>query len=226
VPLLMSMEFLRHHPNKLLSCYLGCAILISLFTIGRAGSDTYYFLDCVFILSALSAALLAKRISESSGAGESMFLLGLTVFLGQWFAPRPPNQHDFVADYSVQEYLRRNFSPGTQAFSYYAGDLVRAGLQVPFTNIYHYVQLVRNGTVPEWELVDQLDQRRFGLIVLNFDLKASGDDYWANYYLTAAMRRAILLKYRPAATLDLPGPEKFESSDRMYSWIPRLSNGE
>ena len=113
-----------------------------------------------------------------------MLLLSITIFLGQWFAEAPPEPSNFSRDQAVQDFLRQNFSPGTPALSYFAGDLVRAGLETPITNPYHYAQLIRKGALSDQDLVNQLQARRFGVVVLNFDLEAEKDDYWANYYLT------------------------------------------
>ncbi len=226
VPLLVGLEFLRLHPNKLLSCYLGCALFLGLLTVAREGSDSNYFLECVLLLSALLAALFAKRIADSPRALELLLLLGVTLFLGQWFVPPAPQPEDFARDRAVQDYLRRNFSPHTPALGYYTGDLVRAGLETPISNLFHYAWLTRQGVLSNRDLVAQLDARRYGVIVLNFDLQGQEDSNRKDYYLIQPLRQTILANYRPAASLEMPGPEKYRPSDRFYAWVPRTPGGD
>ncbi len=226
VPVLVALEFLRSCPNRLLSCYLGCAVFISLLTVAREGSDTQYFLECALLLSALFAALLAKRIAEGRRAVEVLCLLVAALFLGQWFAPGAPRPEDFARDRGVQDYLRRNFAPHTPALGYYAGDLVRAGLGTPISNLYHYTWLIRKGKVSDRHLQAQLGSRRYSVIVLNFDLDREKDPNQTEYYLTEPLRQVIRANYRLAGSLEMPGPEKFRVEDRFYAWVPKNAIGD
>ncbi len=225
VPFLIALEFLRSYPNKLLSCYLGCAVMLSLLTVAREGSDTNYFLECVLLLSAFLSALFAKRIADTPRGVELLFLLAVTFFLGQWFAPPAPRPADFARDRAVQDYLRRNFAPHSPALGYYAGDLVRAGLETPISNLYHYSWLIRKGRLSDRDLVAQLGRSRYGVIVLNFDLQREKDPDRTEYYLTEPLRQAIRANYRLAASLEMPGPEKLRPDDRFYLWVPSPSGG-
>ncbi len=124
-------------------------------------------------------------------------------------------------DSAVQAYLKQRFPPRTPALGRYSGDLVRAGLETPITNIYHYTWLVRAGVLSDRDLVFQLQNRRFGVIVLTFDLQNDQDSYWENVDLTKAMRRAIQENYQLDEILEMPDPEKFRAEDRLYVWVPR-----
>lgn len=224
VPLLVSLEYLKSHPDRLLLCYLVCTFVLSLITVARAGSDTYYFLECVLISSILFAALLARRISEPGRVPELLILLVVTLFVGQWFRMPAPSARDFREDAAVQEYLTQHFPRGTPTLSYYAGDVVRAGLALPFTNLYHYNQLIRKGVVRERVMPILIEKRRFGLILLDFDLGNEQSDYFLNYYLTPAMREAIREHYRLSDTIEMPGPEKLREEAKFYVWVPRAEN--
>jgi hypothetical protein len=225
VPLLVSLEYLKNYPDRLLLAYLICALALSLVTVARAGSDTYYFLECVLISSILFSALFARRISEPGRAPELLVLLVVTLFVGQWFRTPTPSQRDFEKDSAVQTYLTSRFPRGTRTLSYYSGDVVRAGLTLPFTNLYHYNQLIRKGVVDGQEMPGLIAKRHFGLILLDFDLEKEQSDYYLNYYLTPAIREAIRANYRLSDTLDMPGPEQMREQAKFYVWVPNSSGG-
>ena len=225
VPLLVSLEFLRLFPDRLLKCYLLCAFALAMLTVARAGSDTYYFLECVLICSILFAALVGKRISEPARAVELVVLLIVALFVGQWFRTPIPSMQNFSQDRGVQEYLQQQFSRGTPALSYYAGDMVRAGLALPFTNLYHYNQLIRKGVVSDRDMTGLLAHHYFGAVVLDFDLEKEGPNYYTEYYLTQSLRSAIRANYQLATVLDMPGLEKLRDEARFYVWIPRAPGG-
>jgi hypothetical protein len=221
VPFLVSVEFLRAQRELFLACYLPCAVVICLLEMGKEGSETNYFLECIFVFSVLFAAFLARRIAEPARAMELLVLLGVALFTAQFVVAPPPSPTDFDRDRALQDFMRRNFRPQTQALGYYTGDLVRAGLDVPLSDLYQYSQLVRNGTLSDQGLLARLDGRSFGLIVLTFDLAAGTDRRCADRYLTDPIKRSILVNYRPAASLDLPEVEKLHVDDRFYAWVPK-----
>jgi hypothetical protein len=221
VPLLVALEFLRLYPNRLLSCYLGFAVLVAVVTVAREGSRTNYFLECVLVLSVLFSALLAQRGSDPTYAAGLTVLLGVALFVGQRLGTLNPRPEDFGKDRVVQDYLRQHFPPQTEALGYYAGDLVRAGLAVPIPDLFQFGWQVRKGTVSDHDLLARLEHQRFGLVLLNYDLERKQDPRWADYYMTATFRELILANYRLVTILDMPGPEKFHDDDRFYLWVPR-----
>jgi hypothetical protein len=218
VPLLVGIRSLRVQPDKFLACYLGCTIFLGLATVGRAGSGRYYFYECALILSVLFAALAWKRITQGSNSLEFVLLLGISLFLGQLLTPASPGEEDFVRDRAVQNYLRQHFEPETLALGYYSGELMRAGLETPISNIYHYSWLVRKGLIPNQSLVDQIRNRRYGLIAYTTDLRK-----FQSPSLTESAQHAILANYRLEAVLELPKPAQSQPSDRFYAWVPRPS---
>ncbi|MBI4165530.1 MAG: hypothetical protein HY508_07335 [Acidobacteria bacterium] len=220
VPLLVSLEYLKNYPDRLFLTYLISAFLLSLVTVARAGSDTYYFLECALICSILFSALLARRISEPGRAPELLTLLVVTLFVGQWFRTPAPSARDFQEDSALQAFLTSRFPRGTRTLSYHSGDVIRAGLALPFTNLYHYNQLIRNGVVDGQEMPGLITQRHFGLILLDFDLHNEPSDYYAEFYLTRAIRDSICTHYHQVETIDMPGPERIRDYAKLYVWVP------
>jgi len=221
VPLLVGLEFVRAHRDAFLACYLPTAAGVALLAVGREGSDTNYFLESILILATLYAALLAERIDDPARAVELLALLAVSLLAGQLFTPSLPRPDDFARDQALQDYLRKNFPPRTRALGYYTGDLVRAGLSTPVSNLFQYVQLIGTGALADRDLAESLEKREFGVIILTFDLEAGIDERCLKNYLTSRLATAIKDNYQPHASLDLPGPEKFHSTDRFYAWVPR-----
>ncbi len=221
VPILVGLEYLRVHREKFLACYLACAVGFALLGVGKAGSDTNYFLECIFLLSVLFAALLARRIAEPARAFELLVLLVVATALALLFVPSAPSRRDFERDRALQDYLRANIPPGTRALSYYAGDMIRAGLELPVSDIYQHTWLTRTGTLDDRGIVTQLEKRTYGVVVVDIDLEREKQKYWLDYCLTEPVRRAIQTEYRLAATLEMPDMEKLRGEARLYIWVPR-----
>lgn len=223
VPMLVAFEFVRVHRDKLFACYLTAAAIFSLLAVGKEGSDPNYFLESILILAALFAALLAERIAQPARAVELLVLLAVTLFAGQFFTPSAPRPDDFARDQALQDYLRKTFPPRTRALGYYTGDLVRAGLETPISDLYQYAQLTRTGTLSDRDLAVALERRDFGVIILTFDLQAGKDQGCMKRYLTERWAKTIRENYKPTESLPLPGPEKLHADDRFYAWVPRTN---
>jgi len=220
LPFLGGVGFLRWHPNRLLSCYLGCSTLFSISAFSRAGNNTYYFLEVVLILSSLVAALLADKKTTTLRTGGLMACLGISLLCCQmWFTPATPRRQDFERDRAIQVYLREHFPNDTLALGYYTADLLRAGLKTPITNLYHYNQLIRKGILSDQALLDQLRDHRFGVILLTYDIQTQSSTH-PPAYLTERLRQAILRNYVLAASQEMPAPQKFQEDDRWYVWVP------
>ena len=225
VPILVGLECLRVHREKLLTCYLACAVGFALLGVGKVGSDTNYFLECVFILSVLFAVLLAKRIAEPARATELLVLLLVASALALFFTPSTPSRRDFERDRALQDYLRANFPPGTRALSYYAGDLIRAGLELPVSDLFQHTWLAHAGRLDDRGIVTQLEKHNYGVVLLDIDLQTEKQKYWLDYSLTEPVRRAIQTEYRLAMTLEMPEVEKLRGEARLYIWVPRTEAG-
>jgi hypothetical protein len=221
VPLLVGWECVRVHRDRFFACYLTAAVIIALLAVGKEGSDTNYFLESILVLASLYAALLAERIAQPARAIELLVLLTVTLFAGQFFMPSAPRPEDFVRDAALQDYLRKHFPPRTRALGYYTGDLLRAGLETPISDLYQYAQLARKGALSDRDLAAALERREFGVITLTFDLRAGKDEGCKKRYLTERLAKAIAENYQPAASLELPSPEQFHSDDQFHAWVPR-----
>ncbi len=227
VPLLVALGFVRKHPDRLLTCYLVCAVLLSVGVVPKAGSSTNYFLESQAIFSTLFAAQIVVGSRRTAGAAKWLGILVAALLLQSiWPTGHVPRPDDFKRDQAIQEFLRSNFAPDTPALSFWVGDLVRADLDTPFPNIYHFKELVQNGILKEKTLTDQIERHRFGLVLLDFDLRTHQNDRMANLYLTPGVRASILANYRVAAVLDLPGPEKNPINEAAYFWVPRSEPAE
>jgi hypothetical protein len=223
VPLLLGLEFLRVQRDKLLACYLGCAAMLSLATVGRQGSDSNYFLECAVVLSVLVAALVARNLSAQRPVSEILILLAVMLFLAQPLSCRTPRAEDFASDRQVQELLRKNFPPHTLVLASYPGDFLRAGLDTPTTDLFMYSYLVLQGKLPEGNLLMQLRERSFALVAIHYDLRDEQNARHRIDPLPDSWRGAILQNYQLITTIDIPAPERFLGEDRFYIWIPRTN---
>jgi len=224
LPSLVGLEFVRVSGDKLLGCYLICAIVLSLLTVARSGSDSYYFLEPALITSCLFGALFATRATDPASSRELLALLAVTVFLGQWGGGQSPSPGAFQQDRAVQDYLRQRFAPGTPALSYYVGDMVRAGLSTPVTNVYHYSFLIRKRTLSDRDLIRQIEDHSFGVVAVGFDLQSEEGTIWADHYLTRSVRDAIRSEYQLVDRLKMPRPERVREPGWLYFWIPKTGS--
>jgi hypothetical protein len=219
VPMLLAAEFLRSHPNRLLSCYMGCALFLGVLTVGKTGSSVQYFFELLLIVAVLMACLVAERLGTQ--AAEVLVFLVMVVFLGQLLAPPPPRAGDFSQDQAIQDFLRRHFAPHTPSLGFYTGDLTRADLEVPISDVSHYIELTRQATLPDQDLQNQIAHHRFGLIVVSLRLRTPEDCLPTVYDCTVPLARAMLENYRPLTSLALPSPERNQDDFRFYVWVPK-----
>lgn len=220
IPLWMAIRALRVFQDKLLTYYFAFALSLSLLSIGRTGSDTNYFLECGLVVAVLLGAHLARPVEEPARDAGLMVLLMGTLLAGQLIKPHAPTVEDFRRDQNVQQYLRSHFAPGTPALSYYAGDVVRAGLTLPVSDLYLYNQLIVKGTIDGRDLKGLIEKRQFGLILLGFDLQKEGKGPVADFYLTGPIRRSILANYQLKETLAMPLAGRLRLLPLFYVWVP------
>lgn len=223
VPVLLAFEYLRKHPDKMLMCYMVCAVVIGIVTIGKATAFIQYFFDTLFLVSVLVPALLAKKIEEGSFPADVVFLLAIALFAGQWYTPPAPSHKAFEQFSAVQSYFRQNFPPHARAIGLRGGDLVQAGFDTPFSDLFTTETLARWGVVSDRHLVKQIRAGWFSLIVLDFNLHKKTDPIWLNYYLTQDARDAIASEYRVVDSLPVPQPTKLFPQDQLYIYIPKSS---
>jgi hypothetical protein len=230
VPLLAGADYLDHHPQKIVTCYaiIASAVYFALLFSSGSGADTNRCLEAVVILSCLAAA----RIGTSETVFGSFAWLAALAFTfvivsllsNAFVVPRVTSQ-DFTADTGVQRYLRQTFSPETSALTYYAGDPLRAGLQVPITNLWHYAALLRRGVISDRDIVSRIERGGYGVILLDFNLTSASADS-ADFYTTSSMRDAIFRHYELKTRLELPTPELTRFNEKtVYIWVPKETAG-
>jgi hypothetical protein len=222
VPLLVGLEALRVHRDRLVICYLLCAVILALTALSKVGSDSNYYLEPIYLLSALFATTIADRIGRAAETVELLVLLGMALFLGQFFTVPTPSASDFEKDRAIQSYLRHNFPLRAPTLGIPTGDLLRAGLGTPTSDIYQYSQLIRKGTLSDVQLVSAFESRKFKAIVMGCDLEQEDPRRsCVERFLTRRLAWAILQNYRLAKSLDLPSPERFGPEDRFHVWVPK-----
>jgi hypothetical protein len=230
VPLLGSVDFVDQYPDKLVACYalISAGGYFLLLLSSGSGADTNRCLEAAVVLS----CLLAARITTSQGilsgfawTGALALTLTLVALLGSAFVIPRVTRADFATDAALQNYLRESLSAGTSVLSYYPADPLRAKLEVPVTNWWHYSALIRKGTLSDRDIVSRIDRGGYGAILLDFDVTRPGSAKMADFYTTKAMRDALLRSYAPAARLTLPIPEITRFTDgNLYVWVPRKTN--
>jgi hypothetical protein len=222
LPLLFGVEYLRRYSNPMVRCYLVCAVVLGLLMFSKGGSGVYYFFESVLLMSALLPAFLAKRLRQGGCPVDLVLLLGLMLFAGQGFGKPPPQPADLADHNAIQSFLRRNFPRHAKSLPATSpGNLVQAGLETPFSGLWHLARLVQRGMVSDRDLAARIHAQSFSVIVLSFDLRKERDPYWLNFHLTASMRDAIERNYRLAASLEMPVPERERAQDRFYIYVPR-----
>lgn len=224
IPTIGALSFLSAYRSKLLLTYSACASLIPLLAIAKAGSGANYFVEPALVLFTLLVCQISTCRRRPPSGAAWLVLLTLALQANHLLDPPAPRPEDNAKDAALQQFLRAHFGPGTVSAGYYSGDLVRAGLDTPITNLWHYTQLVRKGTIPDFAFLDRVEGERFGVILVNFDLLQNHDSMLTDFCLTAPFRAAILAHYKPIAAFPMPDAEKAAFNDgKSYIWVPNRS---
>jgi hypothetical protein len=223
-PLLLAFDFLRRHPDRLLACYLVCAVLLGIVTIGKESAFIQYFYESLLFVSALVPALLVTRLAQRTPPVEVVLLLGCAIVAGQWYTPPPPSPAAFAQNAALQSFFQQNFPPRSRALGFRSGDLVQAGFDTPFADLFQIELLARRGVVPDRELIERIRGRWFAAIVLDFDLRTERDPFRLNFYLNDPVRQAIAENYEISTTVPVPSPEKLWEQDQFYIYVSRPAN--
>ena len=165
--------------------------------------------------------MVSRSLADALRSTELLVLLTISLFFAQWLTRPAPRSEDFDRDRIVQDYLRSHFAPRTPVLAYQVGDCVRAGLGAPISDLYQYAQLYLSGRLADQNFESQFRERRFGAVILHFDIQREDNPKINIFRFPKPWARAILRDYEPAATLDMPGPEKMFDDDRFYVWVPR-----
>ena len=226
VPLLGSADFVDKHADKLIACYavVSSGTYFLLLSSSGSGADTNRCLEAAVVLSCLFAARIATTKGVLAGlawTGALGFTLSLVGLMGSAFVVPKVTREDFVADATLQKYLRDHFPPGTAALAYYPADPLRAGLAAPVTNLWHYTALIQAGKISDRDIVSRIDRGGYGTILLDLDINQASDKI-ANFYTTPTIRQAVLRHYSESAQLELPSPELTRFSGKiLHVWVPK-----
>jgi len=220
-PVLLGFEYLRRRPNKMIRCYLICAVLLGLLTIGKESAFIQYFYESILLISVLMPALLVTRLAERHGVLEVVVLLGIVLLIGQWYTPPPPEPADVARYNAVESFFRHRFPSHALALGFRGGDLVQAGLDTPFADLFQTELLARRGVVADEDLLARIRDRWFAVIVLDFDLEKERDPEWLDMYLTPLARDAIGENYRVVDEIEIPVPERVNPQDHFYIYVPQ-----
>lgn len=216
----LSVEYLREAPNKLVSCYLFFAVLLGVLTFCKEAGGVHYFFETVFLVCALVPALLASRVAARIYPLDLILLLSIALLAAQWLTKLPPQRSDVEKYDTMQSFLRGHFAPHAASLSLAPGDLLQAALETPYSGLFQLAQLDHGGLVHDRELVSKIREKRFAVIVLNFDAARERDPYWLRFY-TPAILEAVGDRYKLEATLEMPSPTKDRSQDSFYIYVPR-----
>ena len=227
LPVLGSADFLTDRPDRLVSSYVGVSVgayFVLLLSSGP-GADTNHCLEPAVVLSCVLAARIATTRGMLPGltwVGALAITLALVALLNFAFVVPRVRPQDFVADAVLQRYLREEFPRGTPVLCYFAGDAVRAGLDAPVTNLWHYSALIRKGALTDDEVLSRIGDGGYGAILLDFDVRRFDSSPMADFYTTRSMRDAVVRSYQQVARLRLPGPETSPYTDGyIYVWTPK-----
>jgi hypothetical protein len=222
VPAGVAIYSLRTHPSRLLACYLGVIIPLLIVAMARRGANINYAIELLLVLCPLFAVQLASSLVRPPLALLLLFLLGMTLWLGNAIPLWAPKSQDLDQDRTIQTYLRENFPRQAPTLGLYVGDLVRAGLDTPITDLANYTWLVCSGRLSDQILLTPLEEGRYKLILLRFDLRAAQANHeTAGTCFPPQFSQAILENYRP---VDTSAAELF-ATKHYYGWIPRDGRG-
>ena len=217
VPCAAAAKFLRSHPNRLLAIYLGWVILLVGVGMARRGANINYAIELLLVLCPLFAAQLTMSLTRPSHAVLWLCLLAMTLWLGNVFPVWVPQAKDFTRDGAIQAFLHSNFPPRAPALGLYVGDLVRAGMDTPITDLSNYTWLVCKGRLSDQILLTPLQERRYALILFQFDLQAEKDqDEPGGGCFPQQFYRAITQYYRPVTG----SAAELLATKHYYAWIP------
>jgi hypothetical protein len=229
VPLLAGADYLDSHQDGLVKTYSLVAVaayFLLLFSSG-SGADTNRCLEPVLILSCMMAARIVTVKGILSGlawTGALAFTLVLVALLDSAFVIPKIHHDDFLQDRALQAYLRVHFPPTTSVLTYYPADPLRAGLESPITNLWHYSALIRKGTLSDRDIVERINHGGYGLILLDFDLQDDKPSKAEDFYTTKSIRDSVLSAYLERDRIELPTPEVTRFSTKtLHIWVPRVS---
>lgn len=217
---LVAGDSLHRYRDRLMMLYFGWAFAIAVATVGKEGSSILYFIELVFVACPLIVVLLVSRIKEGDlpAAAQVIALVAVSMAL-TFFLPGKAGPADFANDAAIQAYLHQHLAAGSSGLSEYEGDLTRAGMESPISDLYQYSWLRCGGQIPRADLVTQVERHRFAAIMVRTDLAtAQGTSQSPDLCWTEDLREAIVTNYRLEKTFRAPLPDRHLG---YHIWVPR-----
>ena len=124
-PILLAFDFLRRHPDRMITCYLAAAVFLGIVTIGKESAFIQYFYESLLLVSALVPALLVSRLAPRTAPIEVVLLLGVALVAGHWYTPPTPSPAAFAQNVALRSLFHRSFPPHCRALGFRGGDSCR-----------------------------------------------------------------------------------------------------
>jgi hypothetical protein len=220
-PLLLGFEYLRTHPDKLIHCYLVSAIALGLVSIAKESAFIQYFYESILLISVLVPALLASLLAQQRGVLEVAAVLTFALVAGQWYTPPAPKPTDVSGYDAVQAFFRTHFPPHARALGFRGGDLIQAGFDTPFADLFQTELLARRHVISDQDLIARIRTAWFSVIVLDFNLAEERDPLLLDLYLNEDTRQAIEENYTVVEKLKVPSPERLPNQQGFYIYVPQ-----
>ena len=220
VPLVFALEYLRKHPNRLIICYFFIAVFLGLLTFCKGAGGPHYFFECVLVLCTLIPAYLADRLAAGVYPIDLVLVLAVMLVGGQLFEPARLETSDVARYKALQSFLVGHFPPHASSLGPNPGELLQARLEAPFSGLFEVAAFARSGHVSDQGVVAHIQDQRFAVIILHFDVSKERDPYWLKFYATPAVLQAIGTNYLLDQSLAMPAPLRQRAQDRFYIYVP------
>ena len=221
VPIIFALEYLRKYPDKLIMCYFFIGIFLGLLTFCKGAGGPHYFFECVLLLCTLIPAYFVDRFVLGLYPIDLVLVLGVMLVASQLFEPARPQASDVEQYGTLQSFLVGHFPRHASALGPNPGELLQAGLEAPFSGLFEVAAFSRSGAVSDNGLIKQIQDQRFAVIVLHFDVSKERDPYWLTFYATPAVLHAIDVSYELEGNLAMPAPLRQRRQDRFYIYAPK-----
>ncbi len=225
VPLIFAFEYLRKRPNRLILCYFFITIFLGLVTFCKGAGGPHYFFECVLLLCTLVPAYLVSRLALGSYPIDLVLILGVMLLGSQLFEPARLQASDVARYTALQSFLVSHFPSHAPSLSPNPGELLQARLEAPFSGLFEVAAFARSGNVSDQGVIAQIQDQRFAVIVLHFDVSKERDPYWVKFYATPAVLRAINANYELDVSMAMPAPLRQRPQDRFYVYVPKRGAG-
>jgi hypothetical protein len=219
VPCLLAGEYFRRHSILLLSCYAVCAILVAIVGLGKEGSGTSYYVETMAVLAIPIAGLVAEALRTGEDAMEIGLLMICVLLAGTRIWSHRIDAQDFAEASALTNYLQSNFPPDAKILTAHPGEVIRAGLQAPVTDLFQYHELRRKGVIAD-ELCGQVRQQSYTALLLP-DKESGQQAKLTGDFLDDCLRKEVAAHYIPVQVIAMPAMLKTDDNANFRVWVRR-----